>query len=595
MARKRNDIVLTPLDDGNQKNAIRSNADIVCFTGGTGGGKSVALYYAPIAHLAMNDNAKIVCFMRNVSDFWGAGKVNDTLKKMYPLIDRSVKKQPHDPIGEIIRNQTDMGMKLYNGSEIKFQQLDNENPVVIDKIAKGLQAKKLIFDECNKFQWRTITSFFPRLRSDASGKAQIYLAQNPERECFLRKLCGKGEHGGGWINNDGTIDKDMDGVVMFFNMQDGDIDKTYWGRTKLEVYEKCKEHIDSLIAQDPDMTYEDFILSMVFFTFDVRDNKKMLSKNKSYRGLAANSSTAASSYSVNWNYSLEDEKCSIEDIANIQLHTIDIERMFRPIDMAFNSECVKRFMTVDMATTGFDNLVMMYWELWSHYGFICKDIKYSINNTNREAVMMMVDFREKHELSEREMIIDIQGFGFLQDCFPRAINFSGATQPTERSKAQYKTRKDESAHLAMEIIQNGLMHFEPRLAEMRYTHKNMKREGGTTILKHLKFESVIFQFGKTPNGRITFLDKDKQHTILKGMSPDLFDNIIMLCGGVYHTCYNLLRDDAGVMKKKMQADDMLAMLSINGDEPTSEIIGTTRIKKKRIRNASEILNILSTI
>ena len=145
MARKRNDIVLAPLEDGNQRLAIRSNADIVCFTGGTGGGKSVALYYAPIEHLAMNDNAKIVCFMRNVSDFWGAGKVNDTLKKMYPLIDRSVKKQPHDPIGEIIRNQTDMGMKLYNGSEIKFQQLDNENPIVIDKITKGLQAKKLTF------------------------------------------------------------------------------------------------------------------------------------------------------------------------------------------------------------------------------------------------------------------------------------------------------------------------------------------------------------------------------------------------------------------------------------------------------------------
>ena len=137
MAKKSNDIVLSPLEDGNQKYAIRSNADFVVLTGGTGGGKSYALYYAPIEYLAMNDNAKIVCFMRNVSDFWGAGKVNDTLKKMYPLIDRSIKRQPHDPIGEIIRKQEDMGMKFYNGSEIKFQQLDNESPIVIDKIAKG--------------------------------------------------------------------------------------------------------------------------------------------------------------------------------------------------------------------------------------------------------------------------------------------------------------------------------------------------------------------------------------------------------------------------------------------------------------------------
>ena len=591
MARKRNDIVLSPLEDGNQKYAIRSNADIVCFTGGTGGGKSVALYYSPIEHLAMNDNAKIVCFMRNVSDFWGAGKVNDTLKKMYPLIDRTSKRQPHDPIGEIIRNQTDMGLKFYNGSEIKFQQLDNENPIVIDKIAKGLQAKKLIFDECNKFEWRTITSFFPRLRSDSSGKAQIYLVQNPERECFLRKLCGKGEHGGGWINDDGTVDKSMDGVVMYFNMQDGEIEKTYWGRTKREVYEKCKEHIDRLLEQDPDMTYEDFILSMSFFTFDVRDNKKMLSKNKGYRGLAANSATAASAYSVNWNYSIEDEKENEDVVTNVELSKFDVERMFRPLEVPRDSMLLKRFMTMDMATTGFDNLIFKYWELWSNYGLLCRDIKFSTNNSNREAVLLAIQFRDKHQLQEKEMILDVQGFGFLRDCFPRAILFSGATAPSNRGKAQFKTMKDEAGHVAMEMIQSGLIHYEARLADAHYNHKNMKRTGGTTILKHMVFESRIFQFTKTPNGRLEMLPKEKMKALLKGMSPDLMDNIIVLCGGIIYDCYRMLRDDAGIVKKRIQADDMLSLLNVNSEQETD-----TRIHRvRKIRNASEILNVLSRI
>ena len=589
MARKRNDIVLSPLDDGNQKFAIRSNADIVCFTGGTGGGKSVALYYAPIEYLSMNDNAKIVCFMRNVSDFWGAGKVNDTLKKMYPLIDRTTKRQPHDPIGEIIRNQTDMGVKFYNGSELKFQQLDNENPIVIDKIAKGLQAKKLIFDECNKFEWRTITSFFPRLRSDSKGKAQIYLAQNPERECFLRKLCGKGEHGGGWINDDGTVDKSMDGVVMYFNMQNGEIDKTYWGRTKREVYEKCKEHIDALLMQDPDMSYEDFVLSMTFFTFDVRDNKKMLSKNKGYRGLAANSSTAASAYSVNWNYSLEDEQKEEVDLSGVQLLPTDIERMFRGMEIPSDSTCLKRFMTMDMATTGFDNLVMKYWELWSHYGYICKDIKYSIYNSNRQAVMDAIAFRDKHDLQEKEMIIDVQGFGFLRDCFPRAMQFSGSGSPSQRSKGQFKTMKDEAGHIAMEMVQSGLIHYDPPLANMRYTHQHMKRQA-TTILKHMTFERLIFQFHKTPNGRIEMIRKEDMKKLLKGMSPDLFDNVILLCGGTCYDCYRILRDDAGVMRKQVQASDMLTFLGVNEQE-----VDTRLHRVRKIRNASEILNVLSTI
>ena len=591
MARKRNDIVLAPLEDGNQKYAIRSNADIVCFTGNTGGGKSYALYYAPIEYLAMNDNAKIVCFMRNVSDFWGAGKVNDTLKKMYPLVDRSVKKQPHDPIGEIIRRQEDMGMKLYNGSEIKFQQLDNENPIVIDKIAKGLQAKKLIFDECNKFLWRTISTFFPRLRSDSDGKAQVFLAQNPERECFMRKMCGKGEHGGGWINDDGTLDKSMDGVVMFFFMPDGDYERAIWGRTKREVYEKGKDLIDERLAVDPDMSYEDFILSMAFFTFDVRDNKKMLSKNKSYRGLAANSATAQSSYAANWNYSITDEETEAEDLLNVEINTTDVERMFRPSQVPTGSEILKRRMTMDMATTGFDNLIFKYWELWSHYGWICRDFKYSTSNSNREAVIMAIDFRDKHNLQEKEMIIDVQGFGFLQDCFPRATLISGAKAPTNRSKAQFRTIKDEMAHVAMEMIQSGLIHYEPMLANAHYNHKNMKREGGTTLLKHMLFESRIFQFNKTPNGRIEMMPKEKMKTILKGMSPDLFDNVILLCGGTIYDCYRLLRDDAGVMRKRMQSEDMLALLNVNGDD----FVDTRIQRPRKIRNASEILNVLSMI
>lgn len=588
MKKKKNDIVLAPLEEGNQRKAIRSNADIVCFTGGTGGGKSYALYYAPIQYLAENDNAKIVCFMRNVSDFWGAGKVNDTLKKMYPLIDRSVKKQPHDPIGEIIRNQVDMGMKLYNGSELKFQQLDNESPVVIDKIVKGLQAKKLIFDECNKFQWRTITSFFPRLRSDSSGKAQIFLAQNPERECFLRKLCGKGEHGGGWINDDGTIDKSMDGVVMFFNMQEGDLDKTYFGRTKREVYMKCKEHIDALVAQDPDMSYEDFILSMVFFTFDVRDNKKMLAKNKGYRGLAANSVSASSAYGVNWNYSLEDEEPDEEDMTNIQVSPMDIERMFKPIRQEYDTVVLKRFMTVDMATTGFDNLVMKYWELWSHYGYVCRDIYYSIKNTNKEAIMMINNFARKHDLQQREIILDVQGFGFLKDCYPKGLFFSGAGQTSRRSKNQYRSMKDEATHLAMEMIKSGLIHYEPRLATMRYMHQHMRAIGATTILKHMIFESKIFQFGKTPNGRICVIGKEQMKQFLKGMSPDLTDNVIMLCGATCYDCYRMLRDDAGMVKRNISDDEMLGMLNVDDEENATK-------QKMRIHHSTRIENIMNKL
>ena len=60
MARKRNDIVLAPLEDGNQKYAIRSNADIVCFTGNTGGGKEM-----PLDEPVLTVNGCVKIFLRN--------------------------------------------------------------------------------------------------------------------------------------------------------------------------------------------------------------------------------------------------------------------------------------------------------------------------------------------------------------------------------------------------------------------------------------------------------------------------------------------------------------------------------------------------
>ena len=204
---------------------------------------------------------------------------------------------------------------------------------------------------------------------------------------------------------------------------------------------------------------------------------------------------------------------------------------------------------------------------------------------------MAINFRDKHNLQEKEMILDVQGFGFLKDCFPRATLFSGAGSPSNRGKAQFKTMKDESGHVAMEMMQSGLIHYEPRLATMHYDHKNMKREGGTTILRHMLFEGRVFQFQKTPSGRLEMLPKEKMKSLLKGMSPDLMDNVILLCGGTIYDCYKMLRDDAGVRRKTIQAEDMLALLNVNGDNQVD-----TRIHRvRKIRNASEVLNILSTI
>ena len=294
---------------------------------------------------------------------------------------------------------------------------------------------------------------------------------------------------------------------------------------------------------------------------------------------------------ANWNYSLTDEEADAEDLSNVELSQLDIERMFKPREVPRDSQLLKRRMTMDMATTGFDNLIFKYWELWSKYGWICRDVKYSIHNKDNEAVVMAINFRDKHGLTEKEMILDVQGFTYLRDCFPRALCFAGAGSVSNKGKNQFKTMKDEAAHVALEMMQSGLIHYEPSLANSKYYHKNMKREGGTTLMAHMLFERRVFQFSKTPNGRIEMLAKEQQKKLIKGMSPDLLDNIILLCGGTIYDCYRMLKEDAGIMKKQIQSEDMLALLNVNN----TETIDPVTQRRKRIRNASEILNILSAI
>ena len=594
---KKKDIIIKPRTN-NQYNAIRSSADFVVLTGGTGGGKSIALYYAPINYLINNPGSKIVCFMRNVSDFWGAGKVSDTIKQLYPLIDRGIKRQPRSPIGEIIHNQVDMGVKFNNGSCINFQQLDNESRAIIDKIAKGIQTKKLIFDECNKFEWDTITTFMTRLRSDSEGNAQIFLAQNPERNCPLRTLCGNGEHGGGWIAEDGTPIKEMDGCVMYFFMHNGKVEETYFGRTKEEVYFKCKPIIDEMLNRDKDMSYEDFILSMVFYTFDVRDNKIMLANNKHYRGLTANSSTAESSYANNWNYSLEDEDEIEEDDFKSELRPEHIENMFRiPTTMISTTERI----TVDMAFTGTDNMVMMHW-----IGFHCDDIEYSEKNSFGEACSLIMHFMAKHKCDKTQLIIDVQGNSAIIDVFDLyrksggigdnnpsnryGYAFSGAISATGGSKIRFERFKDEAAYLCTNMIKCGFITFDPKLKNKRYTHQKLKREGPTTICKHMIFESKAFVFTKTATGRITVTAKEKQHSSLKGFSPDLLDNVIMKCGTAYSICYEYIAKYAGKTQTDFNKNNILEYLNIDKDYNS----GNKATAKISI-NSNEILKILSTI
>ena len=345
------------------------------------------------------------------------------------------------------------------------------------------------------------------------------------------------------------------------------------------------------------MAYEDFILSMVFYTFDVRDNTKMLAKNKRYRGFTANSATALSSYANNWNYSLEDlDKNEEEDGIGSELSPEHIENMFRiPTTFIRTTEKI----TVDMAFSGTDNMVLMHW-----IGFHCDDIEFSEKNSFTQACQMIMNFMDKHHCDKSKLIVDVQGDAAIKEVFDLnrksgyvgtdtpygsfGYAFSGAVSATGKSKILFERFKDEAAYLMVNMIKAGIVTFSPELKNKRYTHQKLKREGGTTIFKQMLFESKAFIFDKTPTGRIRCNSKVNIHQSLKGFSTDLLDNIIMRCGTAYSVCYEQLSKTAGFNKPHFSAKDMISYVNVDNDYKEKE--------DKRISiNSDKILNILSTI
>ena len=144
------------------------------------------------------------------------------------------------------------------------------------------------------------------------------------------------------------------------------------------------------------------------------------------------------------------------------------------------------------------------------------------------------------------------------------------------------------------MIKCGLVTFDPILKNKRYTHQRRKRES-TTICKQMIFESKAFVFDKSPSGKIRVTPKEKQHFSLKGMSPDLLDNIIMRCGTAYSVCYEAIAKYGGKIEMKYDVRQILNKIDIDKDYSNSDMYETDKRVVAQIRNSQEILNIIDCI
>lgn len=218
-------------------------ADVAIFGGAAGSGKSFALLYeaSKWAHIG---GYRGVLFRRTSPELVGGGGLWDEARELYSAL------------GGKSRSFPQLDWTFPSGARIEFRHLQREQDV---HAHHGRQYAFVGFDELTTFTERQFWYLVSRLRSSCGVRPYIRATCNPDPESFVAKLVQW------WIGPDGYPIPERSGVLRWL-IRDGD--ELRWYATE-----------DEARAAHPGMAP----LSFTFIGATLRDNRKLLDKDPTYR------------------------------------------------------------------------------------------------------------------------------------------------------------------------------------------------------------------------------------------------------------------------------------------------------------------------
>ena len=517
-----------------QELAIRSSADLIFLTGEGGTGKTrvaiqlmaSAIYYFP--------NIRIGYFINNWGEFNNQGGILKEIEKVFVLDTFDRKKI--NSMGSLTTSPQNMNVKFNNGTTVSFYAIEDISPAQLSDKSKTFQLDMMIFEEAQRMSWEYINILWTRIRnSDPKIPCKVYIIQNPERECAVRKMCGSENDQAGWINEYGEVIAKENCTVKYMFQNEGKLHETFWGKSEKECYDKCQHIIKSKIGEISDVDYKNFIFKVQFIAFTKEDNKKIFEQGK-YLARLAQSSIAASMGDGNWNFSKHDKK--EEEEKNRVLDIVTLGKCFRENPYP-NS---KIGFSADLSGIGQDNSIIM-----GICGFHVFDIWVENKTMGSDRANFIEKFMEKYNINmtKKNVIIDCIRFDDVQEYFSKKYGFTdkygkpipkktpftvfSANRAPEHDN-KYTNLKAECASLLVKALNKGVITFAPELENKFYDnqrgeYKHLKKRH-YTIKDELLFESQGLQFS-IKKDKVSIMSKKEQGELLSKRSMDLIDPLIM--------------------------------------------------------------------
>lgn len=474
---------------GGQENMLSSTADITIGGGCRGGSKTFSMLLEAMPDVT-NKNFRSIILRHEIDDLSDMAETSDEI---------------FGDFGLRIKSKTEQRWNFHKGGFLRFSYHADS----IDDFKKRFQGKQFAYigvDEITHIDFPKFKYLITCNRNAHGIRNRFFGTCNPDPDSWVAKFIDW------WIGEDGLPIPERDGVVRYCFMDGDNVDSIYWGDTREEVYEQCKDIINAYWKPEYEVygsPAELFVKSVCFVEAKLADNVKLLASDPTYLANLVNQSEEQRARDLDGNWKF---KTAGDDMIK-QAH---IEAFFRNSVQVGDS--VKRA-SCDVAFEGGDSLVMWLWEGWHIKDlFVCRlDSQRTVNAVKAKL--------EEWGVREENFTYDLNGLGqIFKGYFKNAIPFNNREAVHEKYKDIYANLKSQCAYLFGQKIIDGKISIEPSLLLRKYSGKGFENVPLSQILNKER-KAIRKDIDKYDKGW-SIITKAVMKKLV-GHSPDYIEGLLM--------------------------------------------------------------------
>ena len=475
---------------GGQENMLSADVDILIGGGSRGGTKTYSLLLENDKDI-YNGNFKSMILRKEVDDL---ANIIDESRKIF------------QDFGEYNKSKSDMTWNLHSGGSIKFNYYsDNYEDFKIR--FQGKQFSYIGIDEITHIEYNKFKYLLTCNRNAYRIRNRFWGTCNPDPDSWVAKFIDW------WIGEDGFPIPERNGVVRYCFMDGDDVSTIYWGNTRQEVYEQCKEIIDRHWKPSYNQygtPQELFIKSVTFIEAKLEDNKKLMKADPKYLSNLVNQDEEqrARDLDGNWKY---------RNVGDDLIKLANLEDFFKN---SFQFGDNQRRCACDVAFDGGDNLVM-----WLLIGDHIEDV-YVCSATSRTVLNNVKNKLEEWRVLEENFTYDLSGLGqTFKGFFTHAVPFNNRESVEERYKGQFDNIKSQCAYMFYHALNDGELSINPNLLDLKFSGDGYSNMALRDILRKER-KAIKKNIDISDNGFCII--KKRMMKQIVGHSPDFIEALLMV-------------------------------------------------------------------